>query len=164
MKTNNLDKQLDDKRRLIMGLERLDEEKQGDDYILLPIAAGVLPSIVASIQGITTKQIDKVVKGNKQRLQELCVMLTTSYQDVVLHMLYDDSVSRLKEIINDKATAAPSIVAAAKEILRMLKEGDAKKSLNNELMNSTYQDVHGNVTEMKKKIAEIALKKKKLGL
>lgn len=155
---------LEKKRAQIMGFEPTEENQTRDEAVLLAVAAGVLPSVVSSVLKRPKKEVQKIIKNRKQHLLELCEMLTVEYQEINLHLLFDDAVSRIRDIINDQASNPSAVVGAAKEVLRMIKEGDAKKSLNNEIMNSTYEDVPANVEEMKRKIEEIQQKKKALGL
>jgi hypothetical protein len=169
---SELDDLLERKRREAIGFNKSVASEgfievhtiENKDAVLLATAAGVLPSTIAQIFGLSYKTIKKTIEDNKSKVEEYCRLLTVDYQAIRVNMLFDTAISKLQEIIEDDATNAASVIAAIKEISKMIKEGDVAKVFNREVMDDTYESAPDNVSEMLKKIKEIEERSKKVGL
>ena len=174
---SELDELLERKRREAIGLSRpvevveevpkevvVSHTIENTDAVLLATAAGVLPSTIAQIFSIPYKTVKKAVEENKVKVEEYCRLLTVDYQAVRVNMLFDTAISKLQEIIEDDATNAGSVIAAIKEISKMIKDGDVAKVFNRDVMDDTYESAPDNVDVMLKRIKEIEEREKRLGV
>jgi len=162
----DLDEILERKRQEAMGggslNKRVVNEINNKEAILLSCAAGVLPSVIAEVYGLDRKTVKTTIEDNKDRVQELCRMITTDYQAVRVNMLFDTVISKLQSIIDSDDTNVTGMISAAKEIKAMIKDGDVGKAFNREVMDDTFESAPENVDFMLKRIKEIEDKEKGL--
>lgn len=129
----------------------MDDKEKG--AVLIAVAAGVLPSAIASALGLDQQQISNLVNNNKETLKDFTELVGNKFQRVRMSVALDDAVERLTETIGGGTTN--EVVTSARELFNMVKSGALEDVLEGTKLNKGFEDTPEDVFLLQKEIEEL---------